>query len=374
LEVGAIRGEDSTGLISVERDTTFHIQKEGSPACFFVPQVEDNHIEKAMWSTGKAYIGHNRKKTIGAVADATAHPFVVDDTFAMVHNGTLYGHEKLAATDVDSEALAIVLHKAFKEADYIPAVEDTLSKVFGAYAVAMYDQEVNCVRLLRNKERPLCVVETDNAWYFASEGLMLQWILHRNGYTFEQLKNLKLLKEDTLLTFDLDKNTVKEEGLSTKKYSPPATTHTGMVTGVNKELQYTGSKHTTRNEFKRLKKKYMFSTICYWVDDFVEANFPRTFEDGETVFHLMGEYDHIETNNIVHATIDITEHNVSYDQMTGCLWIGLVDNMIYDTKSGTANIYVSKTRPAASNKIIDADYIKNKLDDDEKAANQPQLH
>lgn len=330
-----------------------------------------------MWARGKAYIGHNRKKTVGAIADATAHPFVVDDSFAMVHNGTLYGHDKLANTDVDSEALAIVLHRAFQEEDYIPAVEDTLSKVFGAYAVAIYDQEAHCVRLLRNKERPLCWVETDNAWYFASEGLMLQWILNRNGYSFKQLENLKLLKEDTLLTFNLEDNSVKEEGLSTKKYTPPVSTiPMGMTSGVTKEsAKWSGNGHTSRNEFKRLKKKYMFSTICYWVDDFVEVNFPRTFEDGETLCHLMGEYENIETNHIVHATVDLIEQGISYEQLTAHCWIGLVDNMIYDAKSGTVNIFVSKTRPASnSGKVIDAEYIKLRMDDDEKAATQSQLH
>ena len=114
LYANALRGEDSTGVIAVEKDSSFHIAKDASPSFWFGPAFKESDISKKMWNNAKAMIGHNRKKTIGKIEDATAHPFVVDDEFAMVHNGTLFGHAQLAKTEVDSEALAIVLAEAFK--------------------------------------------------------------------------------------------------------------------------------------------------------------------------------------------------------------------------------------------------------------------
>jgi len=95
LFVDTLRGDDSTGIIAVEKDTTFHIMKEASEAAWFIPQAQYSKVGKGMWTTGKALIGHNRKGTMGKVEDENAHPFVVDDDFAMVHNGTLTKSQNL---------------------------------------------------------------------------------------------------------------------------------------------------------------------------------------------------------------------------------------------------------------------------------------
>ena len=78
-------------------------------------EFEKSDMGKRVISKGKALIGHNRKATVGSVNNATAHPFVVGDSFAMVHNGTLRNHKALADTVVDSEALAIHLSKVLVE-------------------------------------------------------------------------------------------------------------------------------------------------------------------------------------------------------------------------------------------------------------------
>lgn len=228
LYANALRGEDSTGVIAVEKDSSFHIAKDASPSSWFGPAFKESDISKKMWNNAKAMIGHNRKKTIGKIEDATAHPFVVDDEFAMVHNGTLFGHAQLAKTEVDSEALAIVLAEAFKEEDYVEKVEETLGRVNGAYAVAMYDQRHHKVRLLRNKDRPLCIAETNNAWFFASEGGMLYWIMSRNNVSLKDVK-VELIPEHTLIEFDLDTTKETRQVLTPKKPTPPIqTTSAGM--------------------------------------------------------------------------------------------------------------------------------------------------
>jgi glucosamine 6-phosphate synthetase-like amidotransferase/phosphosugar isomerase protein len=265
LYVDALRGWDSTGLLAVERSGQFHMAKEACEANFFNYQIRQNTIvSKDMWNNGKAYIGHNRKKTVGAIADETAHPFVIDNTFGMVHNGTLNNHEALAKTTVDSEALAIVLKKAFQEKDWKTALEETLGKVYGAYAVAGYDQQADKVFLLRNKERPLSIFETPEAYYFGSESFMVQWILSR---TYD-LKDMTFHKidEHELVTFDLFSGKMEKVQLTPKKATPPVTTtpNTGGSKRLFGKTVKTKKDGVTTKEFNKIRHTFRNKRTYFW--------------------------------------------------------------------------------------------------------------
>ena len=162
LYVDNLRGEDSTGIIAALKDNTFYTLRDGLASYYTLQAWKDHQINKEVFSTGQALIGHNRKATVGKVSEHTAHPFVVKDEFAMVHNGTLLNHKKLADTEVDSEALAMHLHAALAEED-VSHLETALGEVTGAYAIAAYDQRSQKIHLLRNKERPLWLAELSNS-------------------------------------------------------------------------------------------------------------------------------------------------------------------------------------------------------------------
>lgn len=362
LYADAVRGEDSTGVIAVEKDTTFHIAKEAISAEWFINslKVSQSPITNAMWNRGAAYIGHNRKKTIGKISDETAHPFVVEDTFAVVHNGTLRKHHELAPNcDVDSQALAIHLHGAFSrggsESDAIKAeLEDALGKVDGAYALAMYNQDRHRVHLLRNKERPLSVIETEDAWYFMSEPLMGVWILVRNGYTYTKL-DLKHLEEHEIVTFDLDKKTMGVEKLTPKKAVPPTTgglhiiqssqsrgkttteTQSNATAGNSKK----GNPCKTDKELKKFRHKWEGKRIYFWTDDYLEKNFPRTVEDhGETEVTLMGEHEEISFWHTILADIDMDKLGIKYvEDFATKKWTGIIES-IDVTKAGCLQIHM----------------------------------
>jgi len=234
LKVGEVRGEDSTGLIYVENDGGFGILKEASSASWATYEMFKHKMLSQSLRFGKAYIGHNRKATVGKVKDDTAHPFVVDNTFAMVHNGTLFGHDKLKKTEVDSEALAHHLKPILTGELSDDDLNTEMGKIDGAYAVAAYSQETNKVYLVRNAQRPLNLVETPDGFAWASEGLMLAWVLDRNGYDLSKCKG-RTVKEHTIITIDLETNKLTEREYSPKKaITPPwvANTHvTGAVKG-----------------------------------------------------------------------------------------------------------------------------------------------
>jgi predicted glutamine amidotransferase len=370
LYADVLRGNDSTGVIGVEQDSTFHIAKEAISAEWFINQLDSDPISNAMWRDGKAYIGHNRKSTVGKTTDENAHPFVVNEEFAMVHNGTLYNHKQLADTTVDSEALAIHLHKAFTNEDYLDDVNEALGKVNGAYAVAMYDQRNHAVRILRNKERPLCYVETSSAWYFASEGGMLFWILTRNGYLAKDI-DIKVVPEHMLMTFDLKNNKLIEEQLAPKKFITPMPAPTGGA-----KTKYTGGTFDTglsKNAYKKFRKNLINRKVEWWCEDFVETNFPKTFDEGEVEASLMGVCDDFTIDHMIRADINIKELNLLGTELTDRLWTGTVLNMSYDPKTKRVSIEVvdalplpvsfRKTKP----EMIDGEYIKRKLDEAEKA-------
>lgn len=360
--------------------------KEAVEAAWFVPQMQYGTLGKSLWTCGKALIGHNRKGTVGKIKDDTAHPFVVDDNFAMVHNGTLYQHDKLAKTEVDSEALAIVLAKAFEQDDYKESLEALLPKVNGAYAVAMYDQRHHKVRLLRNKERPLAIVETPDAWFYASEGLMLHWILARNGYTTKELESLRAVPEDTVFEFDLTSNILSEEKITVKKYTPHTTNTVVYGAGAGTKSNITVYKKSpiaegiSKNEFKRIRRRLMGTRIEWWADDYVEAHFPKTYDEGETVFNLMGDSDTIQEDHVIHALIDVADLKMVPDKLCDRRWIGQVTEMTYNTKTKTLSVYVTDASPlpvsfkktpsggrTEKDLVIDAAYIQKALDDQEKA-------
>lgn len=352
LFANTLRGDDSTGVIAIEKDTTFHIAKDASPGWWFIDQFRKSKISKDMWTYGKAIIGHNRKKTIGSVSDETAHPFVIGDDFAMVHNGTLYNHKALANTEVDSQALAQVLSEAFHKPDYKEALEDTLGKVSGAYAVAIYDQRHNKVRLLRNKDRPLCLVETPQAFYFASEGPMLFWVLNRNGIPLADVK-VELIPEHTVLDICLDNNTIERTAVTPKKVTPPATTTTTYkaggktnTTGGIKFSKKVASEGLSKNAFKRFRNKFLGKKLTWWCEDYIEENFPKSEVDGETSFVITGVCETIYEEHLIKALVDIKELNLhSGKHLTDRLWSGTILDMSYERRSKRMILFVENAVP-----------------------------
>lgn len=381
LYVDAVRGEDSTGVILVDKDETFHIAKEASPPAWFIPQLMQFEPYKKMWTKGKAAIGHNRKKTIGKIEDVTAHPFVVNNEFAMVHNGTLTGHRQLANTNVDSEALAIVLHKAFEKADFKEDLEETLGKVNGAYAVAMYDQRHNKIRLLRNKERPLAMIETPTNFFFASEASMLFWILQRQNVPLFENK-LKIVPEHTVVEIDIATGATTFTEITPKKILPPPTksTYTPMENTFASKGGFTYKKKTeaapamSKNMYKKTRRRLLNKKIEWWSEDYIEQAFPRTELDGETSFWVMGTCDDMTEDHLIKTVVDIKDLNIGAGRnLADRLWTGLIIDVQYDKATKKLLVYLEDSAPAPVSyrkpitETIDADYIRRKLDEQEKA-------
>ena len=357
LYCDALRGDDSTGVILVENTSGFGIMKEAYSSAYVMDNITVSEQGRAMYQRGKAMIGHNRKKTVGEATDENAHPFVVNNEFAMVHNGTLTNHKALADTSVDSEALAIHLEPVLNCEEWnLENFEAAIGKVYGAYAIAAYSQKNHSVYLLRNDQRPLCYVETPLGFYWASEMGLLYWILGRNGIALKDHQPI-VVKENSIYRIDLDTNKVEVISYIPKKATPVTTR---MVTGTSNHQSYKaatsgGTKRLSKNAFKAIKKRWFGTQTDFWADDFIEKDFPKTIGQGATDILLIGEIDEMTFDHVVRGEFDLNELHPK-EKFLNCLYMGRIVDMDYDKKTGMVEIVLgelSKVQPSRTIKHED---------------------
>jgi predicted glutamine amidotransferase len=338
LFVDALRGEDSTGMIFVETDSSFGIMKDAYSSQYVIDDFKDSVLGKKAWTKGKALIGHNRKATVGAVSKDTAHPFVVDEKFAMVHNGTLRNHKALADTVVDSEALAIHLSKVLVEDFNKEDFEAAMGKVEGAYAIAAYSQDTDKIYLTRNAERPLAYLDTSEGLFFASELMMLYWICSRNNVTMKD-NDPKWLKPNELLTFDLRTNALTLLDYVPKK-AMPVIRHTVRVAGKDTTIGQggpvaTSDKSVSKSQFKHMRHRWLNRALEFYADDFIEKDYPNTIAKGSHEVNLMGESDSFVCSHTVYGEYDLHDMAPGNVQFLDRLYTGIVSNMTYNKVTGS---------------------------------------
>jgi Glutamine amidotransferase domain len=360
LYVGAVRGVDATGVISVLKDGSFAIAKEAQDSYMFAGSYANSQVDKDNYSKGVAIIGHNRAKTIGENKDENAHPFVEDKTFAMVHNGTLSGHKKFHDTEVDSHALTILLKEAMDEDDWKSALEKALGSVHGAYAVVWYDQKRNQICAIRNSQRTLAVITTGSGWVLSSEPAMGTWIVGRNN---ETVAKVEMLDIDCLYTFDL-----KEQGGDYSKTNlslkfpklqvaytngvenlPKSSVKTTTVTAtqeVGNPFINTDKTPLSKNAFKKVRASIINKALDFWIEDYVDV-----VNDNKGVCIqalLMGEskngaYDLCEVNHIIRTTVDLKEVGLKESDLFGDVRIsGRVYEVEYDKETQAAIVRLDK--------------------------------
>lgn len=178
LYLDAFRGEDGTGVFGVNKHGNVESLKSKDPSGIFVYSPEYKTFEVGMMHNYNIVVGHNRKATVGAIKDETAHPFISGNV-VMVHNGKLANHRSYYQTEVDSEALC----------KYLEANEDNLleavSKLEGAFSVVWYNAQTQKLRFWRNNDRPMWHAAIGNYLYFSSERSILMAALIRANVTFK---------------------------------------------------------------------------------------------------------------------------------------------------------------------------------------------
>lgn len=175
LAADTFRGDHSTGVFAVDRvDGTVDYFKKAVSGWDFLDFRRTGSLMNTI--PERAFVvGHNRWATHGKVNDRNAHPFLHGHIIG-VHNGTTPKSDftKGRSFEVDSDALFNHLSEF--------GSEDTLQNISGAFALVWYNSITESLHIIRNSRRPLTFAKSNSGEiFFASEYLMLNWILDRNG-------------------------------------------------------------------------------------------------------------------------------------------------------------------------------------------------
>ncbi|GIR14407.1 MAG: glutamine--fructose-6-phosphate aminotransferase [isomerizing] [Gammaproteobacteria bacterium] len=140
------RGYDSAGFALIDRGGQLSSHK-----CLGrVSALEEAQLSAPI--QGGTGIAHTRWATHGEPSVVNAHPHIINERIAIVHNGIIENHsalrEQLAKdgraciSDTDTEVVAQLIESAVAEGNgLLDAVQQVLPQLEGAYALAIVDRE-----------------------------------------------------------------------------------------------------------------------------------------------------------------------------------------------------------------------------------------
>jgi glucosamine--fructose-6-phosphate aminotransferase (isomerizing) len=170
------RGYDSAGVATLEAGVLVRRRAEGKLAAL------DRRLG-AEPLFGTAGIGHTRWATHGAPAERNAHPHMTARV-AVVHNGIIENFRELRdelegdgavfESETDTEVVAHLLDRELKAGlDPVAAVKNALSKIRGAFALAILFSGRNDLMIGARRGSPLAVGYGRGEMYLGSDAMAL---------------------------------------------------------------------------------------------------------------------------------------------------------------------------------------------------------
>lgn len=206
-----LRGAHGTGMF-YDVDGRGKAFKGAMPSSTFLRSEKTNDVLNEVIKKSNFVIGHNRHATKGGINFDSTHPFI-ERNITLIHNGTLPSHKHIKDVEVDSHAIC----HSISSIGHI----ETLRMIEGAFALVWFDNETRQLHFIRNSERPLHIVETDNLFVLSSEGGLADWICSRRNAKGASVP--KMCKVGQLYTYDINTNKLTDEEvtLKAKAYKPP---------------------------------------------------------------------------------------------------------------------------------------------------------
>jgi glucosamine--fructose-6-phosphate aminotransferase (isomerizing) len=170
------RGYDSAGIALITGDEKLQVYKTRGKVSDLEKFVKSKDI------SGTIGIAHTRWATHGEPNDANAHPhYSQSENIALIHNGIIENYSLLKEdlisrgyifkSQTDTEVLVqLIEHVMTKNnLDLFHAVQQALTQVIGAYAIAVIEKNnPDCIVAAR-KSSPLVVGIGDNDFYLGSD-------------------------------------------------------------------------------------------------------------------------------------------------------------------------------------------------------------
>ena len=208
------RGYDSAGVAYFEHENV-HIVKS-------VGRINVLESKLDMKSSTTIGIGHTRWATHGEPSEKNAHPHRSNDgNVTIVHNGIIENYQELIKklkkhgyhfySDTDTEVLANLIDYYYKKYKMGPidAINRSMVRVRGSYAVAAifkeYPDEVWAFR----KDSPMIIGHNDDGSYLASD---ISAVLNYTNHVY-YIDNLEAacLKKDTIVFYDLNGDVIDKD-------------------------------------------------------------------------------------------------------------------------------------------------------------------
>lgn len=170
------RGYDSAGIALIENQQLLRQRCVGKVASL-TKAIDTNPI------AGPVGIAHTRWATHGAPSEKNAHPHVSNGQVAIVHNGIIENYQELRlelekqgynfTSDTDTEVIVHLIHRFLNNNDLLAAVQKTVEKLTGAYALGViYVKQPEQIIAVR-KGSPLCIGLGIEENFIASDHLAL---------------------------------------------------------------------------------------------------------------------------------------------------------------------------------------------------------
>lgn len=206
------RGYDSAG-VALFNGTLQNFKKKGK-----VSELED--FVKDSNSSGNLGIGHTRWATHGEPNDINAHPHSsMNGIFSVVHNGIIENYVKLKqdliqhgytfSSETDTEVLANLIEYFYAQEKSMTsegAVQLALSKVVGAYGIAVLCREESQKMIVARKGSPLVVGLGKNEYFVASDASPLAEYTEQVVYLNDE--DIAVLQRDGMTLKNVQDNPV----------------------------------------------------------------------------------------------------------------------------------------------------------------------
>jgi glucosamine--fructose-6-phosphate aminotransferase (isomerizing) len=205
------RGYDSAGLAVVQNQTIIRHRAVGK-----VSGLETLLNEHP--TAGNIGIAHTRWATHGKPSKENAHPHVSCNTVAVVHNGIIENHEQLRTfqrehqyeftSETDTEVIVHEIYHVLQTTHrLLEAVKQTMTKLEGAYALAIMSSDEPNTLIASRKGSPLVIGIGIGEYFVASDVAALLPVTQR--FIFLEEGDIAEIKIDSLVIYDLHNHIVK---------------------------------------------------------------------------------------------------------------------------------------------------------------------
>ena len=195
------RGYDSAGVALLNGDLNIY-KKKGK-----VADLHDHAKDKSLSSN--VGIGHTGWATHGEPNDVNAHPHTsMSGNLAMIHNGIIENYAALKTellkkgyefkSDTDSEVFINFIEDIYTttSVDLADAVRLALTKVVGAYAIAIISKDDPSLMIAARKGSPLVVGIGKDDFFLASDATPI--IEYTNEVVYLDDQEIAIIKDNTL--------------------------------------------------------------------------------------------------------------------------------------------------------------------------------